>query len=83
MRKDWSTAGRPRSMAARSCSRRPHARVELFETFNRRRGTVLSSALAEIPAEDRERLAAALPALRGLLERLMAMGDIEEQEQPR
>ncbi len=75
---------RSSALDGRSVVLAPTARArELFETFNRRRGTVLSSALAEIPAEDRERLAAALPALRGLLERLMAMGDIGEPEQPR
>jgi DNA-binding MarR family transcriptional regulator len=75
---------RPSALDGRSVVLAPTGRArELFETFNSARGTVLSRALAEIPAEDRERLAAALPSLRRLLERLMAMGDVEEREQRR
>ena len=73
---------RPSALDGRSVELAPTARArELLETFNSGRGRVLSRALAEISAEDRERLAAAAPSLRRLLERLMAMGDIGEQEQ--
>lgn len=52
----------------------------VLDTFTRGRTQVLSRALADLPAADRKRLVAALPSLRGLVERLQGMADVDVEE---
>ena len=49
-----------------------HAR-NVLQAFRRGRGEVMAQALAGLSPDDRERLTAALPPLRGLLKRLQEM----------
>jgi len=72
---------RPSDTDGRSVLLVPTARARnVLEAFRRGRSEVMARALAGIPADDRERLVAALPSCRRLLERLQAMPEPERPD---
>lgn len=56
---------------------------DVLHTFRQGRADVLAEVLEELPADDRERLVAALPSLDRLLDALEARADAEWNDRRR